>query len=525
MPTDEHGDWWPTDDEDYSSEASYEYYMEDTSLGSRPRRRRRKIRIHAADGESLPSLPSYYDSDSDCSSMNPNMICSKNRFKDVVEDLGRNWDCANPLEEYVLSSSQSDTVRFEIMVPSSEQEEFYDHFVEVIETLCMISDVWRVEVDMMYNTDRTTFSVNGEDPVRDSSEGDSDGAPHSAEGASNSGLGTSVTLNWRCHAPNCNLSLHRVLQSMQSMTVLNINTIPDSYDMALSDSFKAKTEHLQTPLIRLRQKNFPCLESLSVDSRARDAEELESMVSDNLKDFTLLKSLSLDIRAEILAKSASTISTLSISNLTLNGRCERLLSSEALEKLLSGINHTKSLKHLELSSMTFDTESCEILSKSLTKLAGLQKIRMYEIRFPDSFTKEESRSFVDGIVDGIQKNPTLIEFEFVATNSKVGNFLTDKHAVIRHALRLNRAGRRVIEDMPSVPPSIVPQILGKANTVYGSNGIYHLLRQHTDLRKVVAWYANITSIPSFVRLTVESGIVSEEQAREMLELHKRRRLN
>ena len=523
MPTDEHGDWWPTDDEDYSSEASY---MEDASLGSRPRRRRRRNRFHAADGESLPSLPSCYDSDSDCSSMNPNMICSKDHFKDVVEDLGRNWDCANPLEEYVLSSSQSDTVRFEIMVPSSEQEEFYDHFVELIETLCMIDDIWQVEVYMMYNTHRTTFSVNGQDPVRDSSEGDSDGAPHSAEEASNSSLGTSVTLNWRCHAPNCNLSLHRVLESMQSMTLLNIKTIPESYDMVLPDSFKAKTEVLQTPLMRLQQKNFPCLESLSVDSRTRNAEELESMVSDNLKDFTLLKSLSLDIRAEILAKSASTISTLSISNLTLNGRCERLLSSEALEKLLSGINHTKSLKHLELSSMTFDTESCEILSKSLTKLAGLQKIRMYEIFFPDSFTKEESRSFVDGIVNGIQKNPTLTEFACTATNStKVRNFFFDKRAVIQHALRLNQAGRRVIEEMQSVPPNLVARILGKANTVYGSNGIYHLLRQHTDLRKVIAWYANITSIPSFVRLALESGIVSEEQAREMLELHKRRRLN
>ena len=56
-----------------------------------------------------------------------------------------------------------------------------------------------------------------------------------------------------------------------------------------------------------------------------------------------------------------------------------------------------------------------------------------------------------------------------------------------HYLKLNKAGRRAIRDLPCIsPPAIAVNLLDKANRVYQANGIYHLLREHADLRTIVA---------------------------------------
>ena len=56
-----------------------------------------------------------------------------------------------------------------------------------------------------------------------------------------------------------------------------------------------------------------------------------------------------------------------------------------------------------------------------------------------------------------------------------------------HYWDLNRAGRRAIQDLPSIsPPGLVAVLLEKAYRAYQENGIYHMLREHADLRTIVA---------------------------------------
>ena len=464
-------------------------------------------------------------------------------FQYFLRELEESFDKDNEdcFEDWTTTEYSHDAV-WDIHVPVDEQTGFFEKFNELLKALTKFEATWRIHVNITYDNEgrrpqspryccglssSKTFHCEGYNPNERSSRG-----PY-----------IDIIMNWMCRVDfedsPVSLPFYQVLESLGSMPTLRVDKIHFDPTIQIPDTMKCETQDLT--LRTLSDKllgHFPNLKRLRIEEDPKptkvDIAKIDEMISTvelcrNLDSLTFIKSTALTtVQASIIAK-------LRLLELRIhNGGSDSLaLSEETLEIMLQGIIATESVERLKFRGPSFDTKTCEVFWRKFRALTSiLRSLAIDNCGLPKSLSTEQGEMIGKAIVAGILASSTLTEFKFLEPFSytniatvAVERYIEGRRKEIDEALKLNKAGRWIVDRMPSVPPSLVPRILSNANQVYDATGIYQLVREHTDLRKVIAWYAKLHSIPSFVSEIAEAGLISPEQVAAILEYNKRRRLN
>ena len=434
------------------------------------------------------------------------------------------------LEKEYEEAQYPDEYRFEfhLNVRNNMQGRYFYFLVEWLKKLCGHPQVWSIKVRLEYKQGEeahwsdAAFECEGSRGLPDGYK-----TPTYLPGTYKKYY--EIEIRWFCpgavygESVQSTLALNRIVEALRPMHTLRIDTFGSNPAIEIDSSFRsdAKTLKMDTRIVDLPPACFPLLEKISATIRSRyfqDSSPTNDSFFSKLGHFPLLRHLAfgastLDNTVHISGSQAAFISSLRLSSLKLTSV---RLANDVVHAFLSGLTHSNKLERLELQRVDLDIEGLELISRSLFNLASLRHLQIWLFPRPDSSNTEEWKTCMKDIENAAKTSLYLVGCELnVSHSTKVE---------IEHTLKMNRARRPVIEGMISVPPNLVARLLSNADKAYQATGIYALLREHSDLRKVVAWYANITSIPTFVKEAMEAGLISESKAQEMIEFNKRRRL-
>ena len=428
------------------------------------------------------------------------------------------------LEKEYEEAQYPDEYRFEfhLNVRNNLQGRYFNFLVEWLEKLCGHPQVWSINVCLQYQRDADDYGTDSQFECYGSRRISNLETPTYAPGTNKKYY--EIEMMWCCpgtvygESLQSTLALNRIVEALRPMRTLRISTFGSNPALEIEPSFRSDAKTLKMErIVDLPPACFPLVENVSVTNA--DAAASDSFFS-KLADFPLLRHLgfgasSLAKNVPISDSQAALVSSLTLSSLHLNSVW---LTNDAIKALLSGLKNLNKLERLELTMVGFDIEGLELFSRSVFNLESLRRLKIWNRILNDSSTKEQWQTRMKEFGNAAKASRFLVGFELYDAGRGVTT------VEIERTLKMNRARRPIIEGMTSVPPKLVARLLSNADKAYQATGIYALLREHSDLRKVVAWYANITSIPTFVKEAMEAGLISESKAQEMIEFNKRRRL-
>ena len=496
--------------------------------------------MSAQNNRSDDSSSNSSDGDSSSSSGNSNMeeweddeeildpahIDSLEKFQLVLDDLKEilHFDhCSSssprdengsphPIEKYIDDSQR---IVFKKPVYSSDMDEEKEYLRLLAETLEVLSEIRCVqEIDLYLLLEgRKGLNVMGYKPVSTTS-------PKKLEvlfwfecrtvvDFDNDGSSSRSTAN---HLEGDAFGLHRLIEALQPMHLLYIQKMQDFFvkrdgqlhlyetKVNLADTFESKAEKLTLwpPVANFLASQFPLLRELSVEEHA-SIESTDALISQlkflpNLERFEFLPT-------EFSVARASAIAALRLKQLEMRRTADGsgTVTKDELEALLTGIQETGTLESLSLSGkVQFD--GAELLCEKIPKLTSLRNLTLGSLSFGlggdfrPTMSKEQEIIVGMKLVEAIKNH--LYLFDVVFDSSGEGGVLQciqQNQADIHHTLKLNQAGRRILQEMTNVAPNLIPHILSNAGKAYDGMGIYFLLREHSDLRMTVASYGMTTA--------------------------------
>ena len=460
----------------------------------------------------------------------PAYIESLEKFQLVLDDLKeiRNSDhCSSssprddendgsphPIEKYIDDSQR---IVFEKFVGSSDMDEEKEYLRLLAETLEVLSEIQCVqEIDFQLLRDgRHGLNVMGSKPVSTTS-------PKNFEvifwfecqtvvNFDNDGSSSRSTAN---HLEGDAFGLHRVIEALQHMHILYISKLDDflverdgqrhQYEtkINLADTFKSKAEKLTLwpPVANFLASQFPRLRELTVYKEV-SVENTDALISQlkllpNLERFEFLS-------GEFSVARASAIAALRLKQLGIRRTADGsgTVTKDELEALLTGIQETGTLQSLAL-VREIQLDGADLLCEKIPKLTSLRNLTLGSLSFgvggdcrPD-ISEREGLIVGMKLVEAIKNNLYLFGVDFYPGRSRGGSVfqcIQQNQAGINHTLKLNQAGRRILQEMTNVAPNLIPHILSNAGKAYDGMGIYFLLREHSDLRMTVASYGSMTT--------------------------------
>ena len=266
----------------------------------------------------------------------------------------------------------------------------------------------------------------------------------------------------------------------------------DPGQIQISDSAKFQAKQLQVELHNqqtltalttfLEQERFPKLESIGIQLRGSEQRNLGGLL-EQLGTFSLLPSLHIfqyHGYTTFSVSDSTALSSLRLRELELQGIA--FASETAMRAFVDGLVETgafiSSIETSSVFSCILPEEGILYLLKEAPKLCNLSKLILYAEN-PAPADIEALRSAYR------QCNKESTSLQYLSVSSARRTKKMSEEAI--HYWNLNEAGRRAIQDLPSIsPPGLVTVLLNKAQEAYQENGIYHMLREHADLRTIVA---------------------------------------
>ena len=283
----------------------------------------------------------------------------------------------------------------------------------------------------------------------------------------------------------------------------------DPGQIQISEETKFQAKHLQLELHNqqtltaltkvLEKERLPNLESIEMVLKRAEQRNLGCLLQ-QLGTFSLLSKLKI---GRFLQYGVNDVTTFSMSDAKALSslRLRKLalididLASETATKaFVDGLVETGALiSSIEFSGCILPEEGVLYLLKKAAKLRNLEELRIVispKDREPMGTKFEALRS----AYRLCNKESTSLQSLLVYWHTRTtflsigpGKDTEDTYKEAKHYWKLNKAGRRAIQDLPSIsPPGLVIALLDKAQEAYQENGIYHMLREHADLRTIVA---------------------------------------
>ena len=267
----------------------------------------------------------------------------------------------------------------------------------------------------------------------------------------------------------------------------------------ISDNAIFNTKHLkmglqdQLDLTALRKvldkERFPNLENIEINPEGSEQRNLGGLVH-QLGTFPFLSTLRIFQRSEHTTLSLPASACISLPRLDALSLFGIGFASKAVMRaFVDGIIETGTLiTQIDFGRCVLPEEEILYL---LTKASKLRNLRSLSIiaKTPTPLANFEA---LQSAYRQCNKESTSLQFLHVVLNDTfwigLGDPITDIiSSEATHYWKLNISGRRAIHDLPSIsPPGLVAVLLEKANRAYQENGIYHMLREHADLRTIVA---------------------------------------
>lgn len=185
----------------------------------------------------------------------------------------------------------------------------------------------------------------------------------------------------------------------------------------------------------------------------------------------------------------------SIKKLNLSGNNFGPTGVKSLSKLLGESNELDSLR---LANCQLGDTGVAALAKALELNSGLDEIVLPFNRFGDDgaaaigsslpqwkallslqiqFNLFSEKGF-ERIIEGLSYN-FILKSMYLLNAGPSNNSIDEMFQRMQYYLRLNRGGRRAVNDSP--PRGLWPTVLARANKVYSSDGVFFLLRERPDI--------------------------------------------
>ena len=254
--------------------------------------------------------------------------------------------------------------------------------------------------------------------------------------------------------------------------------------------FQAKKVHLElhdqlnlTALTTvLEEQRFPNLESIELYSKGSEDANIGGLLQ-QLGTFSLLPELDIHQPDQPLYTTLSVSDSTALSSLRLrklklqSGAFE---SEAAVRAFVDGLAETGTrtlINSIHLDNCILPDEGILYLLKKAPKLCNLIELIMLD---------ENPTPYETLLSASRQCNMESTSLQYLHVSDAYPDFgIVEEEA--EHYWKLNKAGRRAIQDLPSIsPPGLVTALLDKAQRAYQGNGIYYMLREHVDLCTIVA---------------------------------------
>ena len=153
------------------------------------------------------------------------------------------------------------------------------------------------------------------------------------------------------------------------------------------------------------------------------------------------------------------------------------LSDGGVAAIATALEQNTCLEEIVLPFNRFGDEGANAIGKSLPKWKGLLSLQIQFNLF--------SESGFENIVKGLSKNFYLKSMYLL--NAGPSNRRIDKlFREMQHWIRLNKAGRRVLDEKQGLPPALWPLVLAKASKAYNTDALFFLLHESPDIVAGVA---------------------------------------
>ena len=164
------------------------------------------------------------------------------------------------------------------------------------------------------------------------------------------------------------------------------------------------------------------------------------------------------------------------------------LLDEGVAAMARALEQNSGLEEIILPFNRFGDEGADAIGQSLPKWKGLMSLQIQFNMF--------SEAGFEKIVKGLSKNLYLKSIYLL--NAGPSNRRIDKlFQEMQHWIRLNKGGRRVLNEQNALSPSLWPLVLAKADKAYSSEALFFLIKERPDVVRVNTRSATTTtSIPS-----------------------------
>ena len=153
------------------------------------------------------------------------------------------------------------------------------------------------------------------------------------------------------------------------------------------------------------------------------------------------------------------------------------LSDGGVAAIATALEQNTCLEEIVLPFNRFGDEGANAIGQSLPKWKGLVSLQIQFNLF--------SEAGFENIVKGLSKNFYLKSMYLL--NAGPSNRRIDKlFQEMQHWIRLNKAGRRVLDEKKGLPPVLWPLVLTKASKAYNTDALFFLLRESPDIAASVA---------------------------------------
>lgn len=189
-----------------------------------------------------------------------------------------------------------------------------------------------------------------------------------------------------------------------------------------------------------------------------------------------------------------------LQKLNLSGNTFGSAGVEALADLLQNKNSTSSLSSLRLSSCHLGDAGVKVLAQALEHNTYLEEIVLPFNRFGDEGAKAIGESLpkwigltslqiqfnlfsengFEMIVEGLSKN-FYLKSMYLLNAGPSNRHIDTMFQKMQYFVRLNKGGRRVLNEKKSLRPALWPTVLARANKAYAPDAIFFLLRERPDI--------------------------------------------